>query len=144
MNDIERALSYLKEGYSCSQSILLTYGKRFGISRENAIKVASSFGGGIGGMGDICGAVSGAFMAIGLKYGKTNIDEKGINEKSYEKVREFVEKFKGINGAIKCNDLLGYDISTSEGRQLAKEKNIFKTVCPKAVQTSAEILEELL
>jgi len=144
MNDIERALSYLKEGYSCSQSILLTYGKRFGISRENAIKFASSFGGGIGGMGDICGAVSGAFMAIGLKYGKTNIDEKGINEKSYEKVREFVEKFKGINGTIKCNGLLGHDISTSEGRQLAKEKGIFKTVCPKAVQTSAEILEELL
>lgn len=144
MNDIERALSHFKEGFNCSQSILLTYGLRFGMSRENVLKIAGSFGGGISRTGNICGAVSGALMAIGLKHGRTIVDEEGLNEKSYEKGREFIEKFKNNNGHIKCKDLLGCDISTPEGRQLAKDKNLFKTICPELVKTTAEILEELM
>jgi len=145
MNDVERALECFKKNYNCSQSIFSTFAPRFGVNRENAIKIASAFGGGIVRMGNICGAVSGAFMSIGLKHGKiVDGEEEGPNDKSYDVSREFIERFTSINGSINCKDLLGCDIGTPEGMQHAEDNNLIETICIKAVQTSAEILEKLL
>ena len=145
MNDVERALECFKDNYNCSQSIFSTFAPRFGVNREHSLKIASAFGGGIVRMGNVCGAVTGAFMAIGLKYGKIVDGEEGSpNDKSYEVAQEFIDKFTSINGAIICKDMLGCDIGTLEGKQYAEDNNLIETVCMKAVQTSAEILEELL
>ena len=145
MNDVERALECFNKNYNCSQSIFSTYAPRFGVSREHSLKIASAFGGGIVRMRNVCGAVTGAFMAIGLKYGKiVDGEEESPNDKSYEVGREFIDKFTSINDTIICKDLLGCDISTTEGKQYAEDNNLIETVCMKAVQTSAEILEELL
>ena len=144
MNRVENTVSCFKEGFSCSQSLLSTYGIQFGLTREMALKVAGAFGGGMGRMGETCGAVTGAFMVIGLKYGKTKTEDEQTKEKAYSLVKEFVDEFKARNKSIVCRELLGCDISTPGGVTLAKEKNLFATLCPKFVQDSAEIIEQIL
>ena len=95
-------------------------------------------------MGETCGAVTGAFMVIGLKYGNTEADDEEAREKTYKVVREFVDRFGGRHGSLRCKDLLGCDISTPEGRSTAKENKLYDTVCPKLVQEAAEIIEQIL
>jgi len=144
MNKVESAVSCFKEGFSCSQAVFSAYSGLFGLDRETSLRLAQAFGGGMARMGETCGAVSGAFMLIGLKYGKIKADDEQAKEKTYEIVRKFVDAFKSLNGSILCRDLLGCDISTSEGMKQAKEKELFETLCPKFVQNAAEIIEKIL
>jgi C_GCAxxG_C_C family probable redox protein len=141
---VEKAVLLFKQGFNCSQSIAATYGEQFGLSREQGLKLGSGFGGGMGAMAETCGAVTGAFMVLGLKYGSNCASDKEAKLNTYLLVREFAKKFKDRNGSILCKDLIGCDISTAEGYQAAKEKGFFSTVCPKIVQDAAEILEEML
>ncbi len=146
MNKVEEAVSCFNdgEGFSCSQSICSTYAEQFGLNQEMALRITTAFGGGMGKMGETCGAVTGAFMVIGLKYGRIRVEDKKIKEKANDLVREFVKHFKSRNGSTLCRDLLGCNISTPEGHSAAKANNLFATVCPKLVRDAAEILEELL
>lgn len=144
MNRIEQATSCFQEGFSCSQAVLSTYSKRFGLNRKKALKIAQAFGGGIAQTGQICGAVSGAFMVIGLKHGRIKAEDLEAKEKTYEITRKFMDKFKSQNGSIICKELLGYDISTPEGMKLSEEQNLFETICPKFVQSAVEILDQIL
>jgi C_GCAxxG_C_C family probable redox protein len=141
---VDRAVSSLKEGFNCAQSVLSTYSKLFGLDQELALKVAQAFGGGMARMGHICGAVSGAFMVIGLKHGKLRAEDDEAKEKTYEIVREFVKRFKSLHGSIMCKDLLGYDLDIPEEREEVEEKRIFDTRCPELVKSGVEILEKLL
>jgi len=144
MNRVERAVSCFKDGFSCSQALLSTYGAQFGLNREIALKVSGAFGGGMSRMGETCGAVTGAFMVIGLKYGKTRVEDEWTKDETYRLVKEFVERFKSRNGSIICRELLGCDISTPEEMKLAEEKKLVTTLCPKFVQDAAEIIEQIL
>lgn len=144
MSDVERAVSCFEGGFNCCQAVLSTYGPRFGLERELALKVASGFGGGIGRQGETCGAVTGAIMVIGLKEGGTLAEDKESQDRSYGLVGRFSEKFKARHGSILCRELLGGDISTPEGRQTAIDKGLFEKLCPNFVRASAEILEQLL
>jgi C_GCAxxG_C_C family probable redox protein len=144
MSRVEQAISCFKEGFTCSQAILSTFCESLGLEKEIALKVAQAFGGGIARMGKTCGAVTGAFMVIGLKFGRIKIDDNEGKEKTYSLVEEFVRRFTAMNGTIVCNELLGYDISTPEGLKQAGENQLFDRLCPRLVQNSAEILEEIL
>jgi C_GCAxxG_C_C family probable redox protein len=141
MSRVEKAVSRFQSGNSCAQAVFSTYAEPLGMAGETAVKVAAGFGGGMGRMGHTCGAVTGAFMALGLKYGGP---ESKAKEKTYELVREFASRFKARHGSLDCNDLLGCDISTSEGRQRIKQQKLHSTLCPQIVRDAAEILEELL
>ena len=143
MNKIERAVSCFEEGFSCAQAMLSTYGPQFGLERELALKVSGAFGGGMARMGETCGAVTGALMVIGLRYGKTKADDEQAKEKAYSLVKEFVDQFKARNGSITCKELLGCDINVPEERLVAKEQGLFDTLCPRFVQDAAEIIEQL-
>lgn len=132
------------KGFNCCQAILSTYGVDLGIEKEKALKLASGFGAGIAYMGDICGAVSGAFMVLGLKYGRSRVEDEKAKEKTYELIREFIKIFKAKNGSIKCNDLLGVDVGTKEGLKKAHDEGKFSTICPAMVRDSASIVEKLL
>lgn len=114
------------------------------MDRETALKLAAGFGGGMGRMADTCGAVTGAFLALGLKYGPATAGDSRAKEKTYELVREFASRFKARNGSLACRDLLGCDISAPDGWQRARQQKLTSTVCPKIVQDAAETLEELL
>jgi len=95
-------------------------------------------------MAKTCGAATGAFMVIGLKYGKNKPEDDQAKEKTVELVRAFVDRFTSRNGSIECKELLGVDISTPQGYEKATEEKLFETVCPKFVQDAAEILEQIL
>lgn len=136
----QRAIDLFEKGLNCSQSVFVAYAPIFGLDEKMALKISSAFGGGIARLANVCGAVSGALMIIGLKTGG-DIENK---EQTYSLAREFVERFKSAKGSIFCKDLLGYDISTAEGLQKAREKNIFKVICPEFVKESCRILDELL
>ncbi|MFW9872830.1 MAG: C-GCAxxG-C-C family protein [Candidatus Thorarchaeota archaeon] len=144
MSRVEQAVSCFQDGFNCSQSILSTFSVEYGLNRDIALKLATGIGGGTGLLGKTCGAVTGALMVIGLKYGKDSIEDDAAAEKTFSLVQEFIKEFTEINGSSTCDDLLDCDISTPEGLNTAKEKNLFTTLCPNFVRTSAEILEKIL
>jgi len=138
------AAACFKEGFNCSQAVLSACGGRFGLDREVSLKIATAFGGGMARMGGTCGAVTGAFMVIGLKHGKTKADDNNTREKTYELAKEFAARFTSRNKSIVCRDLLGHDLSTPEGREAVKDKKLATTLCPKFVQDAVEIVEEIV
>lgn len=144
MNGVQRAVSCFAEGFSCSQSVLSAFGPQLGLDRETALRVASAFGGGMGRRGETCGVVTGAFMVIGLKCGRTRVDNDEAREKAYNLVSEFVVEFESQHGSVICRELLGCDISTPEGLELAREMNLRTTRCPNFVRDAAEIIEQVL
>ncbi|MEN2983621.1 MAG: C-GCAxxG-C-C family protein [Dictyoglomaceae bacterium] len=146
MDKVEKALSIFNKSFNCSQSVFTAFSEDFGLDEKTALLIASGLGGGIGRTGRICGAVSGAILVLGLKYGF--FEEEDIDsgkERIYPKVKEFIKEFETIYRSINCIDLLGgVDLGTEEGLKKAKEENLFKTICPKYVETACKILEKLL
>jgi C_GCAxxG_C_C family probable redox protein len=141
---IEQVVNTHAEGFSCAQALLAVYGPELGLDRETALKVAGGFGGGMGRMAGTCGAVTGAFMVIGLVHSMTKKGDLPQKERSYEYIRQFAEAFRERNGSLVCRELMGVDVSTPEGFAASKERNIARTVCPKYIRGAAEILEEML
>lgn len=140
----EQVVTIFKEGSNCSQAVLSVYAEELGLSRKMALKIARGFGGGMGRMAQTCGAVTGAFMVLGLKYGNADIHDKEARERIYGLVREFIRRFESRNSSIVCRELLGCDISKPEGAMAAKENGLFTSVCPKLVREAAEILDEMI
>ncbi len=144
MTHAEEAVSCFNKGFSCSQAVLSTYGEQFGMDQATAFKVSCAFGGGMGRMAGPCGAVTGALMVIGLKYGKYREGDEKAKEMTYALTNEFARRFIDRNGSINCKELLGCDIGSAEGMKYAKERNLTTTLCPKYVRDAAEIVEEML
>jgi C_GCAxxG_C_C family probable redox protein len=143
MSRIETAVSRFKDGCNCSQAILATYGEAFGLPPETALRVACGFGGGMR-RADVCGAVTGALMVLGLRHGPTSCPGQPQKNETYAQVQAFHARFAERQGTVMCRDLLGCDISTPDGQQKAQAKQLFKTICPEAVKVAAEILEKML
>ncbi len=144
MNRIERAEALFAEKFNCSQSILAAFGPELGLDRQTALKIGGAFGAGMGRMAMTCGACTGAFMAISLKYGAVDPEDRVSREKAYETVREFRKRFEERFGSLECKAILGVDLSTPEGYKFAEERNLVKTRCPEFIRGAAEILEEIL
>jgi len=140
---IELAACRFSEGYSCSQSVLAAFAPELGLDADAALRVSAAFGGGMGRLGHTCGAVTGALMVLGLRYGATVADP-AAKELTYAKAKDFVAKFEARHGATDCADLLGVNIGTPEGQAAAREANLFKTVCPGLVASAAEIVGQML
>ena len=138
------ALACFNEGFSCSQAVLSAYSEEFGLDRETALKLADSFGGGMGRMGLTCGAVTGAMMVIGLKYGRREAQDKAAKQKTVDTVRLFIRRFEERRASILCRELLGVDISTPGGFAAAHDQDLIKTRCPVFIADTVEILEEIL
>jgi C_GCAxxG_C_C family probable redox protein len=90
-----------------------------------------------------CGAVTGSFMVIGIYCCKKFMDNNTRKDESYSMIQQFNEKFISINGSTECKSLIKYDISTEEGRKMAKENKVFDTICEKCVLDSITILDKL-
>jgi C_GCAxxG_C_C family probable redox protein len=142
-NEIKKTLACFKEGFNCTQAVLSTYGPQFGLDRESAVRIARAFGSGMG-MGETCGAVTGALMVIGLKHAGLKVRSVFSKDRTENIAREFVERFKARNGTTVCRELLGCDVSSFGGLKTAKKEKHFKKRCPKFVQDAAEILKEIL
>ena len=143
MSRIDEAVKLFDDGFNCSQAVLAVYGPQLGLERETALEIAAGFGGGIGCMGDTCGALTGAFMVIGLKYGAIDPADKESKLKTYALIRQAAEMFAKRTGALNCRDLLGFDMSTPQGKEQAAKEGAFE-ICADLVKYAAEILEEIL
>lgn len=138
---IEKASACFKEGFSCSQAVLAAYCEDFGLDRDTAMKVACGFGAGMGRLGGTCGAVTGAYMVIGLKYGKFRAEDAEAKEKTYELVREFDRMFRERHGATACRELIGVSFADGDPDVIAEK---LATCCPGYVEDAADILADIL
>lgn len=135
----ERAKELFKLGYNCSQSVLGVFCEELGLDFETAIKVSSSFGAGMGRMREVCGAVSGMFMAAGL------ILYNGDKAQQYRHVQELAKRFRDKNGSIVCRELLqGIESSTSPNPSERNSEYYKKRPCVELVEDSVIILEEYI
>ncbi|MBR2401228.1 MAG: C_GCAxxG_C_C family protein [Lachnospiraceae bacterium] len=143
MNKVEKSLNYFKNGFNCSQALLATFAADFGLSEEMALKVATQFGGGAR-KGEMCGAVSGALMVLGLKYGHYHYGAVEEKTNAYIIAEDFMNRFIEKNGTVVCRELLGYDVSKPEDKEKIKELDLFHIICPKMIQCATEIVEQML
>jgi C_GCAxxG_C_C family probable redox protein len=124
--------------------VISAQGPRLGLDRELALRVAGAFGGGMASMGRTCGAVTGALMAIGLRHGRTEAEDREAKERCRHLAREFMAQFEARNGSITCRQLLGLDISVPEQKERAREEGLFDTLCLRLVHDAAEIVESII
>ena len=136
MNSIEESVQIFEQGYVCSQAVFAAFCQDFGLEKDMALNIGACFGSGMR-KGEVCGACTGALMALGLKYG----DDKS---KSNEVCERFLDEFENENGSYICRDLLGCDIRTEEGVEYVVKHNLFKEFCPKMVKSASIILDEIL
>ena len=145
MSKKDKAIELFCKGYNCSQAVLGAFCEDVGLDSETALKLSSSFGGGMGRLREVRGAVSAMFMIAGLKDGYSNPDAKEKKEEHYKRIQELAEKFKKKNGTIICRELLK-NVKTLEGNTPeARTKEYYKIrPCARFVGDAAEIMEEYL
>jgi C_GCAxxG_C_C family probable redox protein len=145
MNKSEQAkVVMLEHRLNCTQSIVSVYCEEFGLDRNLGLKMAMGFGGGMARSGNICGAVTGAYMILGLSQ---RINENNVREsieRTYKLMQQFNSAFKAQHGSLKCKELIKYDLSVPDQHAEARDKRIFITVCPELVQDAGKILELVL
>lgn len=146
----EKAMSYFHDGYNCSQAIVLAFSDLIGLDESTALKLSSSFGGGMGRLREVCGAFSGMIMVAGILYGYDKADDTTAKKEHYRRIQELAESFKNANkpdnakdGSIVCRELLGIEKGKDEGGDPAKrtEQYYSKRPCELIVGSAAEILE---
>ncbi len=137
----ETALARFRQNFNCAQSVFVAFASQLGMDESQALKLASPFGGGVARRGQICGAVTGALMALGLAQGT---DTPARKEDAYGLGQEFLQRFESRHATILCRELLDCDISTPEGRQQARERGAFTELCPLFVRDAAEIAQAML
>ena len=119
--------------------------EELGIDRETAMRLASGFGAGMAKKQEVCGAVSGAIMAIGLKHGQAREDDKAAKEEAYRLSRELMDRFQAEFGSCLCRELLpGLDLATEAGHQRYKAEGWSERVCRPCVRFAVRFLEEII
>lgn len=143
---IARAVAYFKEGYNCSQSVVAAFADLYGFSHEQALLMASSFGGGIGRMRLTCGAACGMFMLAGLETGTTDAKDRAGKSHNYEVVQKLAAAFKAENGSITCAELLGLDRKSPVSSEAEPRTDAYyaKRPCAMMVETAARIFANYL
>ncbi len=142
MKAVDRAERFFLGSCNCCQAVLGSIAPDHGLDEKTAIRLGTAFGGGMGRMGDVCGAVTGAFLALGMRYGDGAAGAEA-KEHVYRLVQSFVKEFRELHGSILCRELLGCEIGTPEGMAEAKEKGLFDTICVGFVRDSVEIANRL-
>ena len=140
----QKALQSFRSGLNCAQSVLSAYSEELKIDNTLAMSISSGFGGGMGRLQKTCGAVTGAFMTLSVFCTQKHENNKESKEQTNLMIQKFADKFISRYGYLDCKSLLNSDLSTEEGRQLAREKNLFEKVCEKCVLDSIKIIDELI
>ncbi len=143
MNRKEKAVEYFGKHLHCSQSVLAAFADKCGIDEKTAFKLGSCFGSGMR-KGNVCGACTGALMVLGLLFGEEHIGNDEERERTDMLNDLMMDRFKQANGSCICNELLGCDIATPEGRQYARANGLFRELCPKMVESAVDILEDII
>lgn len=134
--------SFMK-GVDCSQIIMGEWADGLGLSKEDALKVSSAFGGGLG-VGESCGAIIGAMLVLGMKYGNSAANQQLQKDVLNAKRAEFLDKFKKAHTHFACRDLIGYDFSKPEDVPKILDSGILFEACPCFIRTACDILREIV
>jgi C_GCAxxG_C_C family probable redox protein len=141
----EVAVEKFLSGYNCAQAVLYAYGPELGLDGESSLKVATGLGAGMGRRGEVCGAVTGGILALGLKYGRGAQQDRSATEKTYQKTLELMAQFETRHGSCFCRVLLdGCDLRTAEGQQQFKSHHLLQKTCLGCVETVVELLAGML
>lgn len=141
----EKAMEYFKQGYNCSQSVVAAFSDKLNIDFKTAIKLSSSFGGGMGRLREVCGAVSGMFIIAGLLYGYDNPVDKIGKTAHYKLIQDLATEFKKANGSIICRELLGLGKGADNPMPDDRTKEYYsKRPCVQLVGMAAEIIENYI
>lgn len=133
------------EGYNCAQSVVLAFQKELEIDPAAAARLASSFGGGMGRLREVCGAVSGMFLAAGLLYGYCDPKDTAAKKAQYERVQKLAAEFSRRNGSIVCRELLGLDHHADSPEPAARTREYYrKRPCADLVADAADILAQMI
>ena len=133
-----------QEGFNCGQAVFASHSETLGMEEEQALKLASGLGAGMGRMQETCGAVTGACLVLGLRYGSTTVDNKAGKERTYSFVKALHEGFSAVHGTTRCRDLLGCDLKTKTGQDFFRERDLQKTVCVKCVETADALVMKMM
>lgn len=141
----ETASEKFLSGYNCAQSVLWAFAPRCGVDRDTALKIACGLGAGMGRRQETCGAVTGGVLALGLKFGRGEAQDRTATEATYAKAQELMRRFETAHGSCSCRRLLGgCDLAAEAGRAAFKDQDLFNKVCAPCVRTVCGILEDLL
>lgn len=143
MNHKEKALEYYNNNFNCSQGVFTAFATEMGIDEKLALKISTNFGGGER-KGELCGAVAGALMVLGLRCGHCESEDTESKAQAYSVSTEFMNRFIEKNGSVVCRELLGYDITKKEDMSIIEEQKLFRTFCPQMVECAAQILDEMI
>lgn len=141
----DKAVELFLQGYNCSQAVFAAFCDDMDLDFETALKLSSSFGGGMGRLREVCGAVSGMFLVAGMKYGYADPKDHKSKSEHYKRIQELAETFKAENGSIICRELLG--ISKEEETYIPDKRTkeyYKKRPCVELVKQAAEIMEDYI
>ncbi|MGL4852930.1 MAG: C-GCAxxG-C-C family protein [Phocaeicola sp.] len=143
---IKLAVSLFKEGYNCSQAVVAAFADQYGFTREQALRMSASFGGGIGRMRETCGAACGLFLLAGLEKSALEGGDQAAKKENYELVQQLAAAFQARNGALRCADLLaGRVVVTSQPTPEQRSESYYaKRPCVKLVEEAACIWSKYL
>ena len=144
-NKEERAMALFKQGYNCAQAVFAAFCEDMGMDFETALKLSSSFGGGMGRLREVCGAVSGMFAVAGMQYGYTNPQDDGAKAAHYGLIQELAAEFKAENHSIICRELLALADGPDQPVPEPRTKNYYAgRPCAELVGCAARITQALI
>lgn len=141
----DKAVATFFDGFNCAQSVLSVFSDDFQLNRDKALKLACGFGAGIALRGDMCGAVSGGIMVLGMQYGSDRTSDEASTNLTYSKVNEFIDLFSQKHGTVECSSLIdNCNLSTPEGQKMFHDSDFKNRICSPCVRSAVEIIETLL
>lgn len=144
MTHKEKANELLRQKYHCSQALFGAFAEDFGLDTRLAFKLSTCFGAGLR-MGEVCGCVTASMMILGLAFGFYDAQDRELEMYGNRKTREFMERFKEkMGGSNLCRDILQQDFSTKDGQAVIKQAGLVLKKCPKPIEVSIDIIEEML
>lgn len=139
-----KAADNFAKGYNCAQSVVLAYADEIGLERKTALMLSSSFGGGMGRLREVCGAVSGIFMVAGIKFGYSDPQDNAAKKNLYRLVQEFAHRFEEENGSIICRELLCMSVKKDSPEPEKRTGEYYKKrPCKELVASAADIFDYL-
>ena len=140
----EVATTRFLSGYNCAQAVLDAFRDEAALDEDLALKIATGLGAGMGRKQEVCGAVTGGILVLGLRHGRGSTGDHSATELTYLRARELMDRFGARHGSCLCRQLLqGYDLITEDGLRRAKADDMLNKVCRPCVQTVVEILEKM-
>lgn len=144
MGRLEAATNLFLDGYNCTQSILYAFREELGLSEETSLKISCGLGAGMARKGEVCGAVTGGILVLGMRHGRVLNEDRTATETTYAKTQELMNRFTSKHGSCLCRQLLkGCDLSTEDGQSFFKENDFLSQICLICVQSVVEILEQI-